>query len=294
LLFCLCFFCILCINKRKQKNAEKNKEQMKISSDQSPTNGQTKDGNIETTNGAKVAYSKVSVETSVGDMQEKDPYTTVEMGGMEISKAGQPQPFQKVISDSAAQPMMSDQVTKDVSAEEEEEIDVELVGDDLYFVTFTQKPFGISFGKNDEDKRNLYVTNNDANAVGYQESVIVNSYIAKLDKEVVEGLGAKKIFKIFKNQYADKCPLKITFRKPNEIENKEADEDTPEPPENPTLQAEQEAAEALAAGGGDEDAEYEYEDENANANDEEYEYYDEEEEDIMNQVGGDDADGYEE
>merc|ERR1712129_199910 len=99
------------------------------------------------------------------------------------------------------------------------------------------------------------------------------------------------------NKYADKCPLKITLRKPKEIQNKEAgdDDDTPEPPENPTLQAEQEAAEALAAGGnGDEDAEYEYYDEKANANDAEYEYYDEEEENIMNQVGGDDADGYEE
>merc|ERR1711933_44329 len=155
---------------------------------------------------------------------------------------------------------MSELVAGDV----DEEVDVELVGDDLYEVLFTVKPFGVSFGKNEQDKRNLFVTKNDPNATGYQESVIVNSYIAKLDKEVVEGLGAKKIFKIFKNKYAD-CPLKITFRKPNEEqmihnEAKEEEEDgTPPAPEAP--------ADNL------EDPEYEYFDEN----DPNYEYYEDEE-----------------
>merc|ERR1712228_537515 len=115
-------------------------------------------------------------------------------------------------------PMITEKVTRDIEVEDEEElIDEELVGDDLYIVVFEEKPFGVTFGKNDYDKRNLFVTGNDETAAGYQESVINGSYIAKLETEVVEGLGAKKIFKIFKNKYADKCPLKITFRKPENV-----------------------------------------------------------------------------
>merc|ERR1712228_692385 len=133
-----------------------------------------------------------------------------------------------------------------------------------YIVVFEEKPFGVTFGKNDYDKRNLFVTGNDETAAGYQESVINGSYIAKLETEVVEGLGAKKIFKIFKNKYADKCPLKITFRKPENVTTtggNEEDDGTPEPPAPPNEEQ---------------------------GNDEDYEYYDEEETDIMNQVGYED------
>merc|ERR1719361_322179 len=160
--------------------------------------------------------------------------------------------------------MISAEVTRDI--EDEEQVDTELVGDDLYFVVFTQKPFGVTFGKSEEDKRNLFVTGIDESAAGYDENVIEGSYVAKLDKEVVEGLGAKKIFKIFKNKYGDKCPLKITFRKPEIAENvKDETPEAPAAPISPMIEEEEQEY--------DENAEYEEYDEN----DPNYEYYDEEE-----------------
>merc|ERR1712154_34347 len=65
-----------------------------------------------------------------------------------------------------------------------------------YSVMFTQKPFGLVFGKNKKDKKNLFVTGIEEDGAGDKANVIIGSKVLKLQDESVEDLGVKQIYKI--------------------------------------------------------------------------------------------------
>eukprot|EP01084_Bolivina_argentea_P002720 5032_1 len=89
-------------------------------------------------------------------------------------------------------------------------------GEDLYCIEFSAKPFGITFGTDPQEnkKKNIYVMEIEEKSVASQTNLIIGSKIVKFEDEMVEGRGATKIYKIFKNKYEKQLPLKITFRKP--------------------------------------------------------------------------------
>ena len=111
-----------------------------------------------------------------------------------------------------------------VNTESELEI-AGVIAEGIYTVTLTEKPFGILFGTNKGDKNNLYVQGIDAGSIGDQLGVIVGSSVVKFGEQKVEGLGAKKIFKIFKTKYSDVLPLTVTFKKPGDEEGDGDDDD---------------------------------------------------------------------
>ena len=99
--------------------------------------------------------------------------------------------------------------------EEYEEPVVHELAENEYVVELTERPFGIAFGKNPSDKRNLFVTGLDEGGPGEAAQVMVGSKIVRLQNESVEDLGAKNIFKLFKDTYGEVLPLSITFKRPS-------------------------------------------------------------------------------
>ena len=93
--------------------------------------------------------------------------------------------------------------------------DLEGVHDDnIYSVILTEKPFGILFGTTKGQKNNLYVNGIDEGSVADKAGIITGSMVIKFRDEKIEGLGSKKIYKIFKNKYSKILPLHITLKKP--------------------------------------------------------------------------------
>ena len=85
---------------------------------------------------------------------------------------------------------------------------------DKYTVTFTEKPFGMTWASRKSDRNNLYITGIDKDSPAYYSNVLIGSKLLKFGKQNIEGLGAKEIFWHYKNTYCDTLPLKITFQKP--------------------------------------------------------------------------------
>eukprot|EP01084_Bolivina_argentea_P258156 435102_1 len=88
-----------------------------------------------------------------------------------------------------------------------------IMSDDEYTVTFTSKPFGMTWlsRKSDKDK-NLFVSNIAIDTPAYT-NVTIGSKLIKFSNESIENLGAKQIFVLYKKKYS-KLPLTITFRQP--------------------------------------------------------------------------------
>ena len=86
-------------------------------------------------------------------------------------------------------------------------------GDNVYSVVFENEPFGIVFAPNKANKQNLFVKSIDKGGVADQLGVEVGSIVIRFDSESVEDKGAKKIFQIFHNKYANQLPLKMTFKR---------------------------------------------------------------------------------
>ena len=82
----------------------------------------------------------------------------------------------------------------------------------IYSFQFRSKPFGMVFAITN-DKKNLYVKAIDEYSPAANGNVIVGSILIKLEDESVENLGAKIVYKTFK-QYSNRVPLRITFQNP--------------------------------------------------------------------------------
>eukprot|EP01084_Bolivina_argentea_P242592 406916_1 len=91
-------------------------------------------------------------------------------------------------------------------------VDMEENLNGIYSFVFRKKPLGITFGNNKKKKKNLYIVSIEpnSNAIG---NVYLDSQVVRFENEKVEGLHPKKIAKIFAEKYANKMPLKITFRR---------------------------------------------------------------------------------
>eukprot|EP01084_Bolivina_argentea_P175742 304264_1 len=84
---------------------------------------------------------------------------------------------------------------------------------DIYSFEFRSKPFGITFGLNKNNRMNVFVTEIEENSTAEKENVIVGSKLVKIQDQMIENFGAKKIRKILKSKIKQ-LPVTITFRKP--------------------------------------------------------------------------------
>eukprot|EP01083_Nonionella_stella_P295978 1005645_1 len=93
--------------------------------------------------------------------------------------------------------------------------------DEIYSYTFISKPFGMEWKTTKKDKKNLYVSKVQQNSHAATGNVLVGSRLISFNGEMIEDLGAKKIYG--KLALSD-MPLTITFLKPyKKDEDKEGD-----------------------------------------------------------------------
>jgi len=163
------------------------------------------------------------------------------------------------------------------------EEDAYVEAEDEYTVELQVRPFGISFGKNSDDKRNLFVNGLDEGGIGEAAGVVVGSKIVRIQSEECRDLGAKKIFKLITKKYGETLPLRITFQRPPEAEEEEEEEYVEVQSGGAAVEdavaaeeeAEYEEVEAEQYEEADAQQEVAAEEEQYAEDDEEYEYYEE-------------------
>eukprot|EP00484_Ammonia_sp_Unknown_P021754 CAMPEP_0197026104 /NCGR_PEP_ID=MMETSP1384-20130603/6266_1 /TAXON_ID=29189 /ORGANISM="Ammonia sp." /LENGTH=818 /DNA_ID=CAMNT_0042454715 /DNA_START=5 /DNA_END=2461 /DNA_ORIENTATION=+ len=98
---------------------------------------------------------------------------------------------------------------------------------DIYSCTFLTKPFGMEWKTTKQDKKNLYVSKIQDGSQASIGGVTVGSRLLSFNGEMIENLGAKKIYAKLTNVG---MPVTITFLKPPKSEEEQEGDSNAPPP----------------------------------------------------------------